>query len=71
MSHLGKAPALSENIRLRWMWLTVTNTLAYCDTNLITAVNFLIVHAPIEIAAGFLVLLKTCTLRGFDKPKKL
>ncbi len=31
--------ALTENIRLGWRQLAVTNTLAYCNTKLITAVK--------------------------------
>jgi hypothetical protein len=34
-----KAPALPENIRLRWKGLTVTSTLAYHDLELITVVK--------------------------------
>jgi hypothetical protein len=64
VSPLGKAPALSENIRLRWKWLTVTNNLAYYDTDLITTVKCFIVKTTIEIAAGFIVLLKTCAFKG-------
>ncbi len=32
-----KAPALHTNITIEWEKLTVTNTLAYCGTELITA----------------------------------
>ncbi len=34
-------PALPANIRLGWKWLTVTDTLAYYDTETITAIKVL------------------------------
>ncbi len=34
-----------QGIRLGWKWLTVTNTLAYCFTELITAVKSLMIQA--------------------------
>jgi hypothetical protein len=35
----GKIAALLANIRLGWKWMPVKNTLAYYDTELITAVK--------------------------------
>jgi hypothetical protein len=36
---LWSVPALPLKIRLGWKWLEATNTLAYCDTALITTVR--------------------------------
>ncbi len=38
--------SLPANVRLEWMLLTATNTLAYYDTELITSVKGGIVQAP-------------------------
>jgi hypothetical protein len=40
---------LPENIRKDWKGMTVTNTPAYCDTELIKGVKCVIVQAP-EVA---------------------
>ncbi len=37
---------LSENIRLGWNWLRVTNALAYYQTKLIASIKSFIVQAP-------------------------
>ncbi len=42
----GYAPSLPADIRKGLKWLTVTNTLAYHGSELITAVKSLIVQAP-------------------------
>jgi hypothetical protein len=34
-----KNPTLLENIELGWMWLTLTNTLAYCSMGIITDIK--------------------------------
>ncbi len=41
-----KAPALPAIVRLGWKWLTVANTLAYCDIAKATAAKGVIVQAP-------------------------
>ncbi len=39
MALIKCASALLENIRLGWMWLAVTNTLAYYGTEFVTAMK--------------------------------
>ncbi len=57
-SKAGSSPSksrllyLPKNIRVEWMWLTLTNTLAYYDTDNITPVIFLYMalgHIPTGI----------------------
>ncbi len=43
---LWQAPALPAHIRLSWRGLPLTNTLAYYENPLITAVKSFIVQAP-------------------------
>jgi hypothetical protein len=44
MGHVDSA--FPANIRLSWKWLTVANSLAYYDTELIKTVKSFIVQAP-------------------------
>ncbi len=41
-----KLTALLTNIRLRWWWQAVTNTLTYYDTLLLKVVKIFIIQAP-------------------------
>jgi hypothetical protein len=43
----GRLLALPTNIKLGWKSLTVTNTLAYFITELVTAVKYFIVQTPV------------------------
>ncbi len=45
--HTASLLTLPSNIRLVRKWLTVSNSLAYYDTELITAVKSLSVQAPV------------------------
>ncbi len=49
MALLGYAPAALANIKLNSKWLTVTNALAYCDTESITVVNFVYSSIPVRL----------------------
>jgi hypothetical protein len=41
----GRLPALSENVRLGWMWLSVVKTFTYFYTVLFTAVKGFMIEA--------------------------
>ncbi len=63
----GRLRALLVNIILECKWLTVANTPAYFDVELITAVESVIVRAPgIVLCFKLLQLLSENTLAYFD-----
>ncbi len=46
MFHSGSLPVLLTNVRLGWKSMQMTNTLAYYDKAIITAIKSFIVQAP-------------------------
>jgi hypothetical protein len=51
---MGRLLALLANIRLGWKWLTMTNALAYCNTESVATVKSFIVQALEWCSKNFL-----------------